>query len=209
MTRSRRNPLQRMNYVLLLALSGCGTQQSTPASPCAWGSEVKIPEVDSTRPTWAIDFHMPNNTTVSYTGTSGAQVFVPMDGPVTVVGVVRDSEGVKSAELGATEHRCASDAAGNVTCELLPPDICDRDAAAMIINCELPPGYYTPPGPPPGPPNNPDLASVGKIACTEGVVKRTITVLKGNGLDYWSVFLIGRNYGQLHISPLFIVKRVP
>ena len=50
MTRSRRNPLQRMNYVLLLALSGCGTQQSTPASPCAWGSEVKIPEVDSTRP---------------------------------------------------------------------------------------------------------------------------------------------------------------
>jgi len=55
MTRSRRNPLQRMNYVLLLALSGCGTQQSTPASPCAWGSEVKIPEVDSTRPTWAID----------------------------------------------------------------------------------------------------------------------------------------------------------
>ena len=24
-------------------------------------------------------------------------------------------------------------------------------------------------------------------------MKRTITVLKGNGLDYWSVFLIGRN----------------
>ena len=92
-------------------LAACG---STPH--CFSGSQIAIPASDSTPPSVAIDFHMPDGSIVSRTVGDGlpTSIAVPSNGQVTIFAVTRDAQGVRDSRIYAADKTCSEDLSTNI-----------------------------------------------------------------------------------------------
>ena len=135
--------------LLLVALSGC-----TTTGHCFVGSEISIPNNDTSSPVIGIDFYMPDGSLISRTPGDGLsnQITVPTNGEVTVIVVVKDEQGVKDSQLFAASKNCSLDSTTNTaTCS--GPGLLSGPTAS-----------------------NPESNSIGEVGCTQRLATQKINI---------------------------------
>lgn len=127
-----------------------------PAQHCFVGSQITIPQADSTPPSVGIDFHMPDGSIVSRTLGDGlpTRITVPSNGQVTIIANTNDAQGVKDSRIYAATKSCS------------------EDSATGIGSCSGPGLLGNPTA------SNAESNSVGSEGCTQRIATQNVSVTK-------------------------------
>lgn len=151
-------------------MTGCQT--------CPVGQEIVIPTSDTTDPSLAVDFFLPDGTVVTVTpGSAVSTIAVPGGGWVTVIAKAQDPEGVQDAQIWAASITWTTDPNTGLT---------TRSGPGLL-------------GAPTA--SNRDGRSQGQKGCTERLVSQKLEVRSSprGGVSY-EVSARGINFGGGVIS---------
>lgn len=164
-----RSPVCTMLVAVIgAALGACNTLPT--GSTCIIGQPVTIPTTDSSPPSVAVDFFLPDGRTVSFPPGAATQlVSSNSNGLVTVIAKATDPQGSQDIQVWAAERSCTS--SGNTT-TCAGPGLLGAPSAS-----------------------NPNPGTAGMTACTEILTKHNIRVFKDPTRDIsQEVTIVGRNF---------------